>query len=128
MTLGSIVSVLKNIGPGVTAGFVIAGSTARTVLVRAIGPTLAGFGVGGAVADPRLALFSGQTQIAANYNWGGGSTLSAAFTQVGAFALAADSRDAALLQTLQPGAYTVQVTSVNPALTGVALVEIYEVP
>jgi hypothetical protein len=122
------VSVLKNIGTGVTAGFVIGGSTARTVLVRAIGPTLAGFGVGGTVADPRLALFSGQTQIGANDNWGGGGALSAAFAQVGAFGLAADSRDAALLVSLQPGAYTVQVSSVDPAISGVALVEVYEVP
>ncbi len=121
------VSVLKALGDGVTAGFVIGGSTARTVLIRAVGPALAGFGLGGAVADPRLSLFSGQTQIGANDNWGGGTALAAAFAQVGAFALAADSRDAALLQTLQPGAYTVQVSGVN-ATTGLALVEVYEVP
>ncbi len=122
------VSVLKNLGTGVTAGFVIGGATARNVLVRAIGPTLGGFGVAGTVPDPRLALFSGQTQIGANDNWGGGSALVTAFAQVGAFALPATSRDAALLQTLQPGPYTVQVTSTDPAATGVALVEVYEVP
>ena len=121
------VSVLKHLGSGVTAGFVIGGSSARRVLVRAIGPTLAAFGVDGAVADPRLTLFAGQTERGGNDNWGGGSSLAAAFTQVGAFALAADSRDAALLVTLEPGNYTVQVAGVS-GTTGVALIEVYEVP
>ena len=121
------VSVLKHLGTGVTAGFVIGGSTARTVLIRAIGPTLGGFGVADTVADPQLALFSGQTERARNDNWGGGTALAAAFAQVGAFGLAADSRDAALLATLAPGNYTVQVSGVA-GTTGVALVEVYEVP
>jgi hypothetical protein len=121
------VSVLKNIGAGVTAGFVIGGSSPRTVLVRAIGPTLGGFGVGGVVADPQLALFQGSTQIAANDNWGGGAALSAAFSQVGAFGLASGSRDAAILVPLQPGNYTVQVSGVG-GTTGTALIEVYEVP
>jgi hypothetical protein len=47
--------------------------------------------------------------------------------QVGAFALSANSRDAVLLTTLEPGAYTAQVSGVGGA-SGVALVEIYEVP
>ncbi len=121
------VSVLKHLGSGVTAGFVIGGSSARRVLVRAIGPTLAAFGVDGTVADPRLTLFAGQTERGGNDNWGGGSSLAAAFNQVGAFALAADSRDAALLATLEPGNYTVQVSGVG-GTTGVALIEVYEVP
>ncbi|MSU48169.1 MAG: PKD domain-containing protein [Opitutus sp.] len=121
------VSVLKHLGSGVTAGFVIGGSSARTVLIRAIGPTLGGFGVGDVVADPQLALFSGATQIGANDNWGGTAALAAAFDNVGAFQLAGGSKDAALLVTLQPGNYTVQVSGVG-GTTGVALVEVYEVP
>jgi hypothetical protein len=50
-----------------------------------------------------------------------------AFTQTGAFGLSAGSKDAALLGTLPPGAYTAQVSGVN-ATTGVALVEVYEIP
>ncbi|MBL9202902.1 MAG: immunoglobulin domain-containing protein [Opitutaceae bacterium] len=123
------VSVLKNIGTSLTAGFVIGGTGSRTVLIRAVGPTLgaAPFNVPGVVADPQLVLFSGQTQIGANDNWGGTAALTAAFTQVGAFALPAASRDAALLVTLQPGNYSVQVSGVG-ATTGVAIVEVYEVP
>ena len=121
------VSVLKHLGSGVTAGFVIGGGSPRRVLVRAIGPGLAIFGVGGVVADPRLTLFAGPNERGGNDNWGGGASLAAAFAQVGAFALATDSRDAALLATLEPGNYTVQVAGAGGA-TGVGLIEIYEVP
>lgn len=123
------VSVLKDIGTGLTAGFVVGGSSARTVLVRAIGPTLgeAPFNVPNVVADPQLALFAGQSQLSANDNWGGTAALRSAFTQVGAFSLPANSRDAALVATLQPGNYTVQVSGVG-GTTGTALVEVYEVP
>jgi hypothetical protein len=122
------VSVLKNISGGLTAGFVIRGSTTQRVLIRAIGPTLGGFGVGGTVSDPQLTLFRGgsQTSIGSNNNWGGTAELTAAFEQVGAFALPGNSLDAALLATLEPGDYTVQVSGVGGA-TGVALVEVYEV-
>jgi hypothetical protein len=122
-------SVLKHLGAGVTAGFVLGGSTSRRVLIRAIGPTLgnAPFDVPEVVEDPQLALFSGPAQISANDNWGGTSVLSAAFAQVGAFALPAASRDAALLVTLAPGSYTVNVNGVG-STTGVALIEVYEVP
>jgi hypothetical protein len=85
------VSVLMQINAGeiLTAGFVIAGSTAKTVLIRAVGPTLgtAPFNVPGVMADPKLDLFSGQTVINSNNDWGGGATLSVAFASVGAFAL-----------------------------------------
>jgi len=123
------VSVLKNLGAGLTAGFVIDGTGAKRVLIRAVGPTIGTppFNVGGVVADPQLTLFSGSTSIGTNDNWGGGAELTAAFTQVGAFALPAASRDAAILVTLQPGAYTVRATGVG-GTTGVAIVEVYEVP
>jgi hypothetical protein len=123
------VSVLKNLGTGLTVGFVIDGTGAKRVLIRAVGPTLAGapFNVAGVVSDPQLTLFSGQTIIGSNDNWGGTPELTAAFAQVGAFALPATSRDAALVATLQPGNYTVQARGVGTA-TGTAIVEVYELP
>jgi hypothetical protein len=122
------VSVLKAIGAGLTAGFVVGGGSARTVLVRAIGPTLKkAFGVSGTDDDPRLTLFSGETKLASNDNWGGGAALKAAFAAVGAFGLADGSADAALVATLPPGNYTVQVAGEKSA-GGVVLVEIYELP
>ena len=122
-------SVRKHVGTGLTMGFVIGGVTAKTMLVRAIGPTLGSvFGVPGVMADPKIELFdSGGKSLAANDNWGGASALAGAFTDTGAFGLNAGSADAALLITLAPGNYTAQVT-VATGTTGVALVEVYEVP
>ncbi len=123
-------SVRTNAGTGaqtLIAGFFISGQfgTSKQVLVRAIGPTLGVFGVGGVLADPQLALFRNSTQIAVNSGWGGTATLSNAFVQVGAFPLAATTRDSALLTTVPSTAYTAQVSSASGG-TGVALVEVYD--
>jgi hypothetical protein len=55
------------------------------------------------------------------------AAIAAASVQVGAFALPANALDSAILINLAPGAYTAQVSGVG-ASTGVALIEIYEVP
>ena len=97
------VSVLKPIGTGLTAGFVIRGATPLKVLIRVIGPSLSLFNVSGAIADPKLELFdSASKSIATNDDWGGTAPLNAAFNQVGAFLLGATTKDAALLATLNP--------------------------
>jgi hypothetical protein len=121
-------SVRKEVGTSLTMGFVIGGSTAKTMLVRAVGPGLAVFGVGGTIDDPKVELFdaTGKT-VATNDNWGGTAALTATFTDTGAFNLPATSRDAALLVTLAPGNYTAKV-SVASGATGLALVEVYEAP
>lgn len=125
------VSLLKNIPANatLTAGFVINGSTAKTVLIRAIGPTLSRYNVGGPLSDPKLTLYQpgNDTPLATNDNWGGSSTLRDAMSALGAFEIDANSKDAALLITLQPGSYTAQATGVGP-ISGTALVEVYEVP
>ena len=122
------VSVRKHLGSGLTLGFVVGGATSAKILVRAIGPTLGGFGVSGVVADPQLALFNASSvKIGESNDWLGTAELTAAFAAVGAFALPATSKDAALLVTLAPGNYSAQVSGVN-STTGVALVEVYEVP
>ena len=72
---------------------------------------------------------NGSTPVATNDNWGGTPELRLAFADAGAFALPSDSADAALVLSLSPGAYSVQVTSAGVAnASGVALVEVYEVP
>jgi hypothetical protein len=126
------VSARTRVGTGddiLIAGFSISGSSNRTVLIRAVGPTLATapFNVPGALANPKLELYSGANKILENDDWGGTSVLSTAFASVAAFALDPGSRDAALLVTLAPGSYTAQVSGVGGG-TGVALVEIYEIP
>ena len=126
------VSARMNVTTGngvLIAGFAIAGNAPKTVLIRGVGPTLAQFGVPGVLADPQVGVYSGTVQVASNANWAAGTTpvaqISSVSAQVGAFPLAAGSKDAAVLLTLQPGTYSVQVTSASNA-TGVALVEIYD--
>jgi sugar lactone lactonase YvrE len=124
------VSARTQVGTGANiliAGFAIGGATAKTVLIRAVGPTLGLFGVSGVLADPKLELYSGAVPLLANDNWGGNASISATATNAGAFVLPVSSRDAALLVTLPPGSYTAQVSGVGNT-TGVALVELYEVP
>ena len=112
------------------AGLVIDGPEPKRVLIRAVGPGLVAQGVPDAVTDPKLTLVdANHATVASNDNWGSSaeaSEIRAAAVQVGAFALAQDSRDAAILVTLEPGLYTALVDGVNGA-EGVALVEAYEV-
>ncbi len=126
-------SARTHVGTGeqvLIAGFVLGGSTARTVLIRAAGPALGRFGVAGTLPDPRLTLYRDDAVIATNDNWDSRPELVDLFDQVGAFEFVARSRDAALLATLPPRAYTVQVSGLGTgaAATGVALVEIYVLP
>ncbi len=111
------------------AGFVITGTTAKLVLVRAAGPALAPapFNVPNALVDPVLQLLRGNTAIAQNDDWGvpaaNTPALTAATTRAGAFPFRAGSGDAALLTTLASGAYTATIGGG----TGVTLAEVYEV-
>ncbi len=70
---------------------------------------------------------SGNTASISNDDWGGDAQLTAAFASAGAFPISANSRDSAVLVTLPPGSYTAQVSGVNNT-TGIALVEVYELP
>lgn len=124
-------STLGFVGSGenlLTAGFVISGNAPKRLLVRAVGPGLAPFGVADVLADPQLALLpQGSSEpLAMNDNWVDQQSVRAAFSVAGAFSLPGNSRDAALVVTLQPGAYTVVVSSVIASETGVALVELYD--
>ncbi len=113
------------------AGFVIGGSAAKTVLVRASGPAIAAapFDVPGTLPDPELTLTNLQTGavLASNNGWNGDNAISAAAASVGAFPWGnPSSADSALLITLPPGNYTATVSGSSND-TGVALVEVYEV-
>jgi hypothetical protein len=101
-------------------GFVVSGSAPRTVVVRAIGPSLALYGVPGVLQNPQLQLFSGSTQIAYNDNW---QDSNAAAIQASGFA-PSNPLESAIRITLPPGAYTAIVTGVGGG-TGVGMVEVY---
>jgi hypothetical protein len=102
-------------------GFIIQGDGPQTVVVRARGPSLVQFAVPGVLANPQLTLFSGQTPIAGNDDWVDASNKAA--IEASGFA-PANSREAAILVTLQPGAYTAIVSGVGET-TGVAIVEVF---
>jgi YVTN family beta-propeller protein len=125
------ISVRDQVGTGgnvLIAGFVIGGSTAKTVLVRASGPALTPFGVAGVLPDPQLQLATATSTIATNSGWGGNSQIASVAASVGAFGWSNPaSLDSAILVTLPPGAYTALVAGASGD-TGIALVEIYEVP
>jgi hypothetical protein len=112
-------------------GFVLRGLSARTVLVRAVGPSLGALGVEGVMPDPKLELFdndNGGKKIGENDNWGGDVQIVNVADSVGAFALAGnDTKDAVLLMTLPAGAYSARLSGVGGA-GGTAIVEVYEVP
>ena len=109
-------------------GFVIEGTGPRTVLVRADGPALNAFSVPDALPDPVLTVYDSKGNvIASNSGWTTNSSptvISAAAQNSGAFALPNGSADSALLLTLQPGAYTAQVTSAK-GNSGIVLFEAY---
>jgi hypothetical protein len=84
------------------------------------------FGVAGALADPVLTVYSGTTVVATNTGWttnANALAIAAAAANVGAFTLPLGN-DSALLLTLAPGAYTVEVTSASNH-SGIALFEAY---
>jgi hypothetical protein len=114
------------------AGFVIAGDSALTVLIRASGPAISveHFNVPGTLADPQLTLQdqNSGTVLGQNISWGGDPEISSVAALVGAFQWdTPGSHDSALLITLPPGNYTAAAAG-SSGDTGVAIVEVYEVP
>ena len=123
-------STLGFAGAGASAlvcGFTISGLAPKHVVIRAIGPGLAPFGVNGLLQDPQLTVtaLGCNATVAANDNWDFDAALITAFSAAGAFPLAADSKDAAVVLYLPPGGYTVTVSGVGHT-SGNALVEIYD--
>jgi len=122
-------------------GFIIGGSEAKTVLVRARGPTLTDFGVPGELANPFMQLFSGQTVIAQNDNWqvtdplcgapavscGGQAEIVATGLDPCVGNLTGCANESSILITLPPGPYTAHVSGIGGG-TGVGLFEVFEVP
>jgi hypothetical protein len=115
-------------------GFVLSGGDARQMLLRAVGPTLAlaPIGLSGVLPDPTVHLGKNEggisVPVAANDDWfsGGGGPVSEVSARVGAFPLAHNAEDAALVAGLTEGIYTMR-TSDEQGRTGIALSELYVV-
>lgn len=124
-------SVRAQVGTGgdvLIPGVVVSGSN-KSLLVRAVGPTLGTYGVSGVVPTTTMTLFQGSTPLQSNTGWSSVSAeiapLQSATATLGLFSLPLGSADSAMLPTLPPGAFTVQVAGVAGA-TGNALVEAYD--
>jgi hypothetical protein len=102
-------------------GFIITGAGQKRVIARAIGPSLARFGITNPLLDPTLELHDGNgAVIAFNDNWRDSQE-----AEIQATGLApTDNRESAIVSTLAPGNYTAIVRGRNNTI-GVALVEVY---
>lgn len=104
-------------------GFIIRGTQPKKLILRAIGPSLAAWGVPNAIADPVLELHdSSGGVIAVNNDWQTGAQVGEIQTSGMAPSNPAES---ALIATLSPGNYTVVVGGVGGG-QGIGLVEAYE--
>lgn len=112
----------------VFVGFNISGSGKKRLLIRGVGPTLTTFNVPGVLENPIIELYDmrGEAPVLMTQNddWSADSIREAGSL---GFPLNAGSKDAALFVELNPGTYSVKVSGVDRT-TGVALVEVYEVP
>lgn len=117
----------------VVTGFVVQGGAPRTLLLRTLGPGLTQLGrpADGVMPDPAMVLMSGSRRVGANDNWSDGNSelLRTLATRAAVSALAAGSRDAALLGALPAGAFIVEASggTASPA-PGEVLIEVAEVP
>jgi len=114
-----VVGTGENVAIG---GFIILGNGSKRVIVRAIGPSLATFGVTGSLEDPTLELFNGSgNAIAFNDDWPGSSQNQ----EIAAILPPSDSVEAAIIAALTPGNYTAVLRGYENG-TGIALVEVYD--
>ena len=93
-------------------GFIVSGTDPKTVILRALGPSLGGSGVSGALADPVLKVYnSSGTLIATNDDWQ--TDPGSAFIEQYGLAPRNPAESATLQTNLAPGAYTMVVTGKN---------------
>jgi hypothetical protein len=104
-------------------GLIITGTDAKKIAIRGIGPSLSSSGLTGVLDDPVLELHASNGSImATNDNW----QTDPAASQLTANGIApTNDKEAATIQTLSPGAYTVVVRGKNGS-TGIGLVDIYD--
>jgi hypothetical protein len=115
-----VVSVGDNVLIG---GFIVTGTDPKTMVLRALGPSLSGFGLSGVLTDPILSVHdSSGNVIATNDDW----QTDPGASEITANGLApTNPSESATLQTLAPAAYTVVVTG-KDSTPGIGLVELYD--
>ena len=115
-----LVSVGDNVLIG---GFIVSGTEPKTVVLRALGPSLSSFGLSDVLNDPVLRVYnSSRTLIATNDDWQGDPNH---FIVQANGLVPANLSESAIARSLAPGAYTVIVTGKDPT-PGIGLVELYD--
>ncbi len=125
------------VGQNLTSGFVVGAGAAQSkkLILRAVGPSLAAFGVANPLRAPVLRVYDSAGNLYTNgYGYTsviGGLTyetdLADSLAKTGAFPIPAGTLDAVVMMPFLPGAYTAQVTN-GDHTAGAVLLEIYEVP
>jgi outer membrane protein assembly factor BamB/subtilisin family serine protease len=109
-------------------GFVLSGGASgvqKPVILRGLGPQLAGSGITNYIPNPKLTLYSGGTVIDKNLDWGASAALVQAFSLRGLGPLSSSSPEAAILRTLPTGPFTAHIVDEN-GTEGVGMGEIYD--
>jgi len=115
----------------VIGGFIVQGSGAKRVIIRALGPELTQYGVADPLRNPTMELHNGNGDlIASNNNWvttiiGGIITQNQVRDIMNSGYAPSDGLESAIIADLPPGNYTAIVRGVND-MTGVGLVEVYD--
>jgi hypothetical protein len=123
LNLSTRLRVLTGDNAGI-AGFIITGSSPKTVLLRAIGPSLAA-SVPGALADPTLELHgSGGFVTVLNNNWQDDPAQALLIQSTGI--PPTNDLESAIYAVLPPGVYSGIIRG-NGDTTGVGLIELYDV-
>jgi hypothetical protein len=110
----------------VIGGFIVQGSQSATVILRGIGNSLPAFGITNALSDPVIELHNAGGIIATSDDWIDDSWAST----IASYHLdPSNSRESAILATLPPGSYTVELRAFDNGdgnLTGTGLIELYD--
>jgi len=117
-------------GSPLIGGFVVPAGSSQTLLMRGIGPALAKLGIREPLRDPVIRVYDAQgIVVAENDDWWADEDsvlIRNLAAESGAFKIST-GRDAAMLVTLTPGAYTTVLTDTSNSRSGVGLLEIYAV-
>jgi len=105
-------------------GFIVVNGPKKSVLIRALGPSLVAEGLVGTLQDPELELHdSNGRMLGFNDDWTSDQQAEIFFTNLAP----SNPHESAILTSLTPGSYSATVFGKNGS-TGTALVEVYVLP